>query len=318
MAESGRRIIDAHFHLWNLDENYYPWLSDGDRPSLVRNFSALRRNYLVSDLLRDIGALNVIAGVHIQAEHDHRDPVRETRWLQGVANDPASRGLPQAIIADADFTSPDIDAVLAAHCAFPNMRGVRHALHRRLDETPPYDPLEDPVWVRNFSLLAKYRLSFDLQVFPRQRDGTLRLIRANPAVSFALTHAAMPLWSDAENVALWRRAIRAYAELPNVAIKISGFGGIDPDWSAASIDPLVSEIIRAFGPERCMLASNFPVESLAKTYSEVWQIFAATFANYTENENELLFWRNAARFYRIPTKTSRSDTGHSGAGDHVL
>lgn len=68
----GRRpIVDTHFHLWDLDENYYPWLSDGDRSSLIKDYSLLRKNYLVADLLRDIGELNVVAGVHIQAEHDH-------------------------------------------------------------------------------------------------------------------------------------------------------------------------------------------------------------------------------------------------------
>src|SRR5215470_1383676 len=127
------KIVDAHFHLWNLDENYYPWLSDApSRKSLVGDVSSLRRNYVVSDYLRDVGTLNVVAGVHIQAEHDHRDPVRETRWLERVSADPASRGFPQGIVAEADFTRDDIDTILEQHCAFANTRGIRFALHRRL------------------------------------------------------------------------------------------------------------------------------------------------------------------------------------------
>ena len=294
------RIVDAHFHLWNLDENYYPWLSDAPkRKSLVGDVESLRRNYLVADYLRDIGALNVVAGVHIQAEHDHRDPVRETRWLQRVAADPASRGFPHGIVAEADFTRDDVDTILEQHCAFANTRGIRFALHRRLDESPPYDPLLDPAWTRNFPLLRKHGLSFDLQLFPSQAPGALALIRANPDVQFILTHAAMPFARDAEGMALWRRCISDYAALPNVAIKISGFGGYDPSWSVESIDPFVSEVLRAFTPARCMLASNYPVEGLAKPYTDIWNVFFRYFGAYSANEREMLFWRNAACFYRL-------------------
>ena len=293
------RIVDAHFHLWDLDENYYPWLCDGNRPSLVGDYSSLRRNYVVADYLRDVGDLDVVAGVHIQAEHDHRDPVRETRWLQRVADDPASRGFPHAIVADADFTSPDIDAVLEQHCAFANMRGIRHALHRRLDDAGPYDPLLDPAWTRNFPLLEKHNLTFDLQLFPRQVAGAIELIRRNPAVQFVLTHAAMPFARDPEGVAQWRSAIRRYAAFPNVAIKISGFGGYDPTWSARSIDPIVSDVIAAFGPQRCMLASNYPVEGIVKRYADIWSIFVEYFASYSAAERERIFCGNAARIYRL-------------------
>jgi len=293
------RIVDAHFHLWNLDENYYPWLVDHDRKSLVGDVSTLRRNYLVADYLRDAGSLNVVAGVHIQAEHDHRDPVRETRWLQRVADDKASRGFPQAIVADADFARADVEAILEQHCAFANTRGVRHALHRRLDQTPPYDPLLDPAWTRNFPLLRTYGLSFDLQLFPQQAAAAVALVRANPDVQFILTHAAMPFARDAGGRALWRRCIRDYAAHPNVAIKISGFGGYDPAWNAESIDPIVSEVIEAFTPARCILASNYPVEGIVKSYAEIWSVFFRYFAAYSADEREMLFWRNAARFYRL-------------------
>jgi len=299
MVRGDRRIIDAHFHLWNLDENYYPWLADESRPSLVQGRGALRRNYLVADYLRDVGRLNVVAGVHIQAEHDHRDPVRETRWLQNTAAQPGGRGFPQAIVADADFASPDVEQVLEGHASFPNTRGIRHALHRRLDAPEPYDPLEDPAWLRRFPLLARYGLSFDLQLFPRQAPAALELVGRNPDVQFVLTHAAMPFQRDSDHAALWSRSIRAYAEYPNVAIKISGFGGFDAHWDAQSIDPIVTQVVEAFTPCRCMLASNFPVEGLVKPYRDIWNVFFEYFASYSEPEQEQLFWRNAARIYRI-------------------
>ena len=299
MVKTGIKLVDTHFHLWDLDENYYPWLSDGGHGSLIKDFSSLRRNYLVSDLLRDIGDLNVVAAVHIQAEHDYRDHVRETRWLQRVADNPASRGIPQAIVANADFASPGVEQVLAEHCEFANVRGIRYSLNRRLRDAVPYDPLRNPVWVRNFSLLRKYGLSFDMELFPSQADLAIDLIRRNPEVQFVLTHAAMPLWRSPEEKVLWKESVRRYAEHPNVAIKLSGFGVFDPEWTAASIAPIVSEVIGAFTPNRCMLATNYPVEGIFRRYREVWDAYFECLADYSADEQELMCWRNAVRLYRL-------------------
>ena len=296
---TGTRLVDAHFHLWDLDENHYPWLSGGGGKTLIKDFSTLRRNYLVRDLLRDIGDLDVVAGVHIQAEHDYRDHVRETRWLQRVADDPASRGIPQAIVANADFASDDVEAVLAEHCEFANTRGIRYSLHRRLGNDPPYDPLQNPVWVRNFSLLRKYGLSFDMELFPSQADLAIDLIRSNPDVQIVLCHAAMPLWRSPEEKALWKASLRRYAELPSVAIKISGFGVFTPEWNAGSIRPIVAEVIDAFTPARCMFATNYPVEGIFKSYRDVWNAYFECLAGFSADEIGRMCWRNAARVYRL-------------------
>ena len=90
------------------------------------------------------------------------------------------------------------------------------------------------------------------------------------------------------------------AAFPNVAVKMSDFGSTDPQWDAKSIDPIVSEVISAFGIERCMLASNYPVERLWKPYAEIWASYLDYFSDFSEEEQEAIFWKNAARFYRIP------------------
>lgn len=292
--------VDAHFHLWDLKENYYPWLADGNRPSVVADYSSLRKDYLVADLLADMDGLEVVAGVHIQAEHDPKDHVRETRWLQKVADAPASRGFPHAIVANADLAAPDAERVLEAHCAFRNMRGIRQAVHRQLAETPPHDQLKDPAWRRGFRLLRKFNLSFDLQHFPQQIDDAVALVRENPDVQFILTHCGMPLWpQDAEKMRLWREGIPKFAALPNAAVKISGFGLYDPAWDAKSIEPVVAPVVEAFTPARCMLASNYPVERVARGYADVWRFYDEYFATFSQAESEALYWKNALKFYRI-------------------
>jgi predicted TIM-barrel fold metal-dependent hydrolase len=299
MLQAGLKLVDAHFHLWDLDENHYPWLAEGGRNSMIPEFSRLRRNYLVADLLRDIGDLNVVAGVHIQAEHDYGDHVRETRWLQRVADDPASRGIPQAIVANADFASDDVERVLEQHCEFANTRGIRYSLHRRLRDVPSYDPLRNPAWVRNFPLLRKYGLSFDMELFASQAELAIGLIRRNPDVQVVLTHAAMPLWRTDEEKALWKESIARYAEHPNVAIKLSGFGVFDRAWTAETIRPILSDVVAAFGPSRCMFATNYPVEGLFKPYRDVWSAYFEFLADYSADEQEMMCWRNAVRLYRL-------------------
>ena len=96
-------IVDAHHHLWDLRANYYPWLSDRIGPRMYGDYASVRRDYLVQDFRADIGTLPVRKSVHVPAEHDARDPVRETRWLQAVAGAPGSGGYPHAIVAYADL-----------------------------------------------------------------------------------------------------------------------------------------------------------------------------------------------------------------------
>jgi predicted TIM-barrel fold metal-dependent hydrolase len=297
------QIVDAHIHLWDLDRNFYPWLAQGDRPSVVKDYSALRRNYVAADFWRDAQSLGpemeLLGVVHIQAEHDPSDHVRETRWLQEVADSAGAGGIPQAIVGNADLAAPDAEQVLRAHCAHGNMRGIRQALHRRLESEPPYDPLQDPAFQRNFSLLARLGLSFDLQYFQQQGEAVARLVRLHPEVQFILTHAGMPLSLEPAHLESWRRNLTRLAQYPNVAVKISGLGLWDAQWDAAALKSVADLCVDLFTPARCLLASNFPVERIHRSYRFVWQAYAEHFRHYSPAERDALFAGNAIRFYRI-------------------
>lgn len=293
--------------MWDLDLNYYPWLRDGDRPSVVENISSLQQNYGPDNFWQDAASaeplIRIVGAVHIQAEHDPRDHVRETTWLQGLADAPGSKSIPQAIVGNADLAAPDVEGVIERHCAHRNMRGIRQALHRRLTADPYYDPLEDPAFQRNFGLLARYGLSFDLQYFQEQALRVVALVQKHPNVQFILTHAGMPLQTNDEYVALWRRNLKMLAQFPNVAIKISGFGLADPDWNTDTVKRMGQAVITMFGIERCMLASNFPVERVHRSYSDIWHAFSIAFRDASAAERDALFIGNAMRFYRIDPST---------------
>src|SRR3954449_7716101 len=116
------RIIDAHHHLWDLRVNRYPWLTDANREMLIGDPAPIAKNYLVSEFLADSARQNVVKSVHLEAGHSGDDPVLETAWLQSVADDPASRGFPHAIVAFANLADADLERTLERHRQYPNVR----------------------------------------------------------------------------------------------------------------------------------------------------------------------------------------------------
>jgi hypothetical protein len=167
--EAAMKIVDAHHHLWDLQSNYYPWLTDQITRRACGDYAAIRRDYLIGDYRRDIDELEVVTSVHTQAEHDPSDPVRETRWLQSIADDRnKSAGLPQGIVAYADLSVPDVKRTLEAHLNFANMRGIRQSLNGILNDAHANkDLLHDQIWRSNLALVGRLGLSFDLQLYPR-------------------------------------------------------------------------------------------------------------------------------------------------------
>lgn len=296
------KVIDPHIHLWDLDSHYYPWLAKSSQ-SFVGDSAELKHNYLPRDLLAEAGDIEVMKVVHIDANHDPANPLEETRWLQSLADDPAQRGLPHGIVAAADLSRDDAEALLAAHAAFRNTRGIRQILNVHAD--PLYDYvgrhyMREAGWRRNFPLLAKYGLSFDLQLYPLQMPDAVALARANPEVQLIVNHTGMFVDRDhPSGYRAWRDGMRLLAGCPNVAVKISGLAMFDHHWTIESFRPYVLETLDTFGVERCMFASNFPVDRLFARYTDLWHAFAAIVAGLDRVEKDAVFFANAQRIYRL-------------------
>ena len=293
-------FVDTHFHIWDLEANYYPWLTDKVQPRVIGDYAAIRKDYLIDDFLADAEGTGVVKAVHIQAEHDPSDPVRETRWLQGVADDPRSRGFPQGIVAYADLGADNAEEILAGHCAFANMRGIRQSLIQHKVDPAAKDPRESPTWASNFRLMRKYDLSFDIQLFHPDMAFGAELVGKQADVQFILTHTGLPMERhDADYMESWRRGMRLLAERPNLACKISGFGFLDRAWTEDSIRSLVLETIDIFGTDRCMFASNFPVDGMSTGYKAFWRAFDGITRGFSDSERGAMFRANAERIYRV-------------------
>jgi predicted TIM-barrel fold metal-dependent hydrolase len=230
------------------------------------------------------------------------DPVGETRWLAEVAADPASGGLPGAIVAFADLSAENVGEVLAAHASFDAVRGIRQVLNRHDDSRlnrAPRDYLADTNWRCGFARLADHGLSFDAQIYHHQAAALADLARKHPETPIILDHALMPAERDEANLAGWHDAVARLADCPNTMIKISGFGMVDNRWTVESIRPFVLHCLEWFGPDRAMFGSNFPVDRLMADYGRVWGAFDVLTADQPDSARAALFVGTASRVYRL-------------------
>ena len=297
------RIIDAHHHIWDLERLHYPWLSNPIE-HIAGDYASIRRSYRIADFLRDARGQDLARSVHVQAELDHGDdPVKETAWLQAVADDPGSGGSPHGIVAYADLSKEDVEDVLQRHLEHPNLRGIRQILNHGPDPKHHFvdrgDLMEDTRWRAGLALLEQYGLSFDLQVWPWQMQDAAALAAMFPGIQLILNHAGMPLDRESEGLEVWRCGMQALAAARNVAVKISGLGMFDRHWTVISIRPLVLETIETFGTDRCMFASNFPLDRLMTSYDAIWCAFDEITTGFSDDERRAMFHDNAARYYRL-------------------
>ena len=297
------RIVDAHMHLWDLEKIRYPWLTPPLPVGITGDVGSIARTYLLDDYLRDAGVaggkVEVGKIVHVEAGAHPADSLQETRWLQSVAR---SRGFPQAIVAHAQLNDPNVEALLAEHASHRNVRGIRQILNWHADPKKTYTPrnlLEDPAWHRGFASLRKYNLSFDLQIYPTQMPAAAELARRHSDTLLILNHTGMPADRDAAGLQAWRAGMQALAQQPNVAVKISGLAMLDWQWTTDSLRPFVLQTLEIFGAQRCMFASNFPVDRLFGSYTRQYGAYQALAAHLSAAERDQVFVSNAERIYRI-------------------
>jgi predicted TIM-barrel fold metal-dependent hydrolase len=294
-------LIDAHHHLWDLSLGKHPWLRQSDCDEMVfGDPTPLFRNYLPADFHADAARHNLVASVHVEAGWDPIDPVGETRWLDSLATD---HGLPSVFVVYAPLHKPEAESVLAAHRAFARVRGVRFivAWHsdpaKKFAERPDY--MEDTDWLAGFALLRRFDLSFDLMLYPHQMESAARLAARHPDISIILNHAGSPADRRPEDMGRWRQGLLLLAAQPNVAVKISDLVAYDHHWTVESLRPVVLTCIEAFGTDRAMFASDFPVAGLHGTYDQIFDAFKTIVADFSAVEQLRLFRDNAARLYRL-------------------
>jgi predicted TIM-barrel fold metal-dependent hydrolase len=295
-----RQTIDAHHHLWQLGRFPYAWLAPDSPPRPFGDHGGLKRDYLLADYAKDMKAAGVVASVFVEANAG-APGVAELGWVDEVAGEGA---LPAAAIASADLRRPDIAEILSALAASPRMRGVRMSLC--WDERPRWrfidrpDVMLEPEFRRGLAELTRRDMVFDVLVVPGQLSQLADLARANPDQHIVLNHLGTPWFETAEDEAAWTAGMRQCARSANVVVKLSGLWALDHQWRPERIAGPVRLVVDLFGPERCLWASNYPVEKLMCPVRDQIRNLEVALDHLSEHDKDMIFRRTAARVYRIP------------------
>jgi predicted TIM-barrel fold metal-dependent hydrolase len=256
----------------------------------------------------------------------HLAPVGETRFVASRAAQDPHRTI-RALVGSADLTLANLDEVLDAHVEAANgmFRGIRDALSRADEPGALTIPgraaggkFENPAFVRGVRRLGERGLTYDSWHYHHQNREFLSLARSAPGTTMVLDHFGTPVgvgrWAGRhdEIFASWRRDIDEIAALPNVVAKIGGLAMPDNGfgWHTAERPPTSDEFvtaqkrwyehaIQAFGPDRCMFESNFPVDRLSLSYRTFWNAAKKIASGYSETEKDALFRGTAARVYSL-------------------
>ena len=294
------RILDAHFHLWDLQGSIkYPWLMHPEH-NWLGDYSAFQRSYLAPEYIRATSLHNLVGAVAIEAECDRSQQVPETEFFTRVNE---QYGLPSVIVAHAWVDTPNAEELIAKQAGFKLVRGIRTKpiISAGPGESVRGQPrsLQDQKWIDGLGFLQKYGLSWDLRLPWWHLLEGAEVAAIYPNLSIVLNHTGYPWNRDEASMEKWRIGMRALARLPNVTCKISGLCLSDRPWTLEENGPIIRETIDTFGVDRCMFASNFPVDSLKGSWDYVYTCFKRSVADLSLSDQQKLFADNAARVYRI-------------------
>jgi L-fuconolactonase len=284
-------IVDAHHHLWDLRQHPQPWIDPAAD-------AAINRSFVVEDLEAAIRSVDVIGTVAVQSVNDADET---THLLERAA---AANGLVAGVVGWADLTSSDLDDRIAEWRARPD--GGRLVGLRHLAQSEP-----DPQWLmrggvrRGLGVLARHDLAFDLLVKMPQLPAAVEVVRACPETRFVLDHLAKPPFRSGD-LSEWERLIRQLAAEPNVCAKVSGLvtEAVPRAWSPESLRPAVDVAVEAFGLDRLMFGSDWPVCLLEAEYVGVVELANRLVGDQlTDTERHRFFVANAAAFYRLRLAT---------------
>lgn len=290
------RLVDAHIHLWDLGLGWYPQL-EGD-PSAGRvdadhgtgDYSKLvGRNYLLADFLEDAGRSPIEKVIHVTAAQTPPRWSRETAWLDRIRED---EGVLAGIVGWIDLNQDPtaIRAEIREHRAFAGFRGFRN--HEGVDYAA-----EQVGEV--FDVFAEEHVIYDVVAHEDQHAAVAAVARRRPGMQFVLEHSGWPNAADKATFELWRKGMRELAGCPNVACKLSGLGMVMHRWTVEDFRPWVLEIVEAFGPERTIFASNFPVDGLYATYARLLEADLEILNQHSQSDWNAIFAGSAERIYRV-------------------
>ncbi len=273
-------LLDSHQHFWNYTEPEYPWIPKG---------SPLQRDWLPQDLVPLLAQSGLDASIAVQA----RQTLGESRWLLNLADHyPLIKG----VVGWVDLRSDRVEQQLAELSKHPKFVGVRHVVQ----DEPDDDFMLGPDFLRGIGRLKQFKLTYDILIYPKQVRAAIELVDRLPEQPFVLDHIAKPSIRNG-TLSPWREQIRELAKSPRVFCKVSGMvtEADHERWKPSDFKPYLDVVFEAFGENRLMYGSDWPVCLLAGSYQRVFGLADDYARRLTRQARDKFFGGNAARFYRL-------------------
>jgi L-fuconolactonase len=273
--------VDSHHHIWRYDPLEYAWIGPDQH--------ILQRDYLPDDLRPLLAASSIDATIAVQA----RQTLDETRWLLDQASrHPAIGG----VVGWAPLTDPRVDAILD-EVHHPALKGVRHILQGEPDDR--YMLRDD--FNRGIAHLRDRGLTYDVLIFGRHLPHAAAFVDRHPDQVFVLDHIAKPAIDAASFDRDWARGLRELARRPHVVCKLSGVVTEvrGAEWSPALIAPYLETALEAFGADRLLFGTDWPVCLLRCSYATWVDSVTSFIASLSASEQEAIMGGNATQAYRL-------------------
>ena len=276
---TGTNRVDSHQHFWEYDPQQYPWIQQ-DWP--------IRKSFLPEELKPLLNARGFSACIAVQA----RQTIEETEWLLRLADQhPFIAG----VVGWADLRAENVAEQLQ-ELRHPNLVGVRHVAQDEPDDWF----LAGKDFKSGIAQLKDFDLAYDILVFPHQLPAAVELVRTFPDQRFVLDHIAKPNIREAQ-IEPWKTQIRELAKSPNVWCKLSGMVTEAKwrNWSTTDFRPYLDVVWEAFGEDRLMIGSDWPVCLLSGDYAPVMNVVHDYIGQFSAAGQEKVLGGNAIKFYKL-------------------
>jgi L-fuconolactonase len=273
--------IDSHQHFWKFDAARDAWITGA--------MAVLQRDFLPAHLDAELAANGVDASVAVQADQSER----ETLFLLELAKHNQRIA---GVVGWIDLASAQVEKRLEFFAGFEKLRGFRHVAQSEPDDRF----LMGADFTRGIARLREFHFTYDILIYPKQLPAALELVAKFPEQRLVVDHLAKPEIKT-KNITAWASQIGAIARNTNVYCKLSGLvtEADWPRWASVDFDPYLDVVFEAFGADRLMFGSDWPVCLLAASYKQVKHIIEDYVDRNAPAAKEKIFGANAIRFYDL-------------------
>ena len=277
-------VVDAHHHFWRYNTTDYVWMDD--------RMEILKADHAPEDLHPLLQKAGVDGTVAVQA----RQMMEETEYLLDISH---RYNWVMGVVGWFDFNSDGLEEQIEQYSGDPSLKGARELIHDMSD--PAYAVSKEHV--RAVGLLGTYGLTYDLLLRPQHIEPATRLVDRYPEQLFVIDHIAKPNIAQQE-LSPWRERMTKIGRRPNVYCKLSGMVTEAEwgRWSSSDFEPYIETCLEAFGPERLMIGSDWPVCTLSGSYAAVMEIVQDFVERLSESERSAILGETCVRFYVLEGK----------------